>query len=81
MRGLGALYGYSLPLASSVGGRDGMSIELAGPGGEQVAEVFEDAASGERTVRLAEPLALPLVEWFLAEARTQVVTAHRPPRS
>ncbi len=47
-----------------------MALELDTEGGEQVAEVFEDDATRERTVRffISEPVPLPVVEWFLAEA-------------
>lgn len=62
--------GYRLVLVSAVGDRDGMALELDTEGGEQVAEVFEDDATRERTVRffISEPVPLPVVEWFLAEA-------------
>jgi hypothetical protein len=41
--------GYHLVLASSVGDRDGMALELTRDDGERVAEVFEDDESGTRT--------------------------------
>ena len=38
--------GYRTQLASSVGERDGMQLELISPAGDYVAEVFEDPATG-----------------------------------
>ncbi len=62
--------GYKLFLVSAVGERDGMALELASESGEQVAEVFEDDVTKQRTVAFftAEPVPLPVVEWLLAEA-------------
>lgn len=64
------MIGYKLLLVSAVGKRDGMAIELALESGEQVAEVFEDDATGARTVTFFthEPVPLAVVEWLLAEA-------------
>jgi len=42
--------GYKLVLASSVGERDGLGLELARDDGVCVAEVFEDDETGLRTV-------------------------------
>lgn len=62
--------GYKLLLVSAVGERDGMSLELARESGEQVAEVFEDDATRERTVTFYtdQPVPLAAVEWLLSEA-------------
>jgi hypothetical protein len=62
--------GYKLLLVSAVGERDGMALELAAETGEQVAEVFEDDLTGERTVTFFtdQPVSLSVVEWLLAEA-------------
>lgn len=46
--------GYRLLLASSVGERDGMAIELIRDDGTRVAEVFEDDESRRRTVNVVE---------------------------
>jgi hypothetical protein len=66
--------GYRLILASSVGERDGMSLELQKEDGERVAEVFEDDETKERmlTVFGEQPVALQLIEWLLAEARNKL---------
>ena len=66
--------GYQLLLVSAVGPRDGMAFELAADSGEQVAEVFEDDASRERTVAFfsAQPIPLPVVNWFLSEAAARL---------
>ncbi|MGC4173857.1 hypothetical protein [Demequina sp.] len=62
--------GYKLLLASAVGERDGMAVELAVESGERLAEVFEDDLTKERTVTFFTVEAVPLavVEWFLTEA-------------
>lgn len=66
--------GYSLRLVSYVGERDGMALELADPDGEQVAEVFEDEATRERsvTVYAPEPVPLALMEWLIERAREKL---------
>ncbi|TFB87585.1 hypothetical protein E3O44_10865 [Cryobacterium algoricola] len=66
--------GYRLILASAVGSRDGMALELDKDSGEQVAEVFEDDETKERTVTIFGEQAVPLaaIEWLLAEARTRL---------
>jgi hypothetical protein len=63
--------GYRLVLASDVDERDGMALELSTESGEQLAEVFEDDATGNRTVRFFSDSSIPLdvVDWFLAKAR------------
>lgn len=62
--------GYRLLLVSAVGQRDGMALELDDATGKQVAEVFEDDLTKERTVTFFtdRPVPLPVVEWLLAEA-------------
>ena len=66
--------GYKLLLVSVVGERDGMALELADSTGEQVAEVFEDDLTKERTVAFFtdRPVPLPVVEWLLAEATSRL---------
>lgn len=65
---------YHLILASSVGERDGMALELTADDGERVAEVFEDDATGARTFTVFGERRVPLeaIEWLLSEARTQL---------
>ena len=65
---------YQLVLASSVGSRDGMALELAHPNGERVAEVFEDDETKERTVRFytLESVPLEAIEWLLERARSDL---------
>ena len=60
--------GYHLVLASSVGERDGMALELTRDvDGKRVAEVFEDGDTGLRSfaVFVFEPLPLELLRWFI----------------
>lgn len=66
--------GYHLVLASSVGDRDGMGLELTrDDDGHCVAEVFEDDESGRRTVSVFErDVPLAAVEWLLPEAHTRL---------
>lgn len=62
--------GFRLMLASSVGERDGMALELSRVDGPCVAEVFEDSDTLQRTVTLFEPgVPLDAIEWLLEEAR------------
>ena len=61
--------GYRLILASCVGERDGMAMELDRDDGRQVAEVFEDEDTRQRTVNLFEKdVPLEALEWLLSEA-------------
>jgi len=65
--------GYRILLISSVGARDGMSIELDLVDGTQLAEVFEDASTGKRTVRMfIDSVPLDAIEWMLAEAKARL---------
>jgi hypothetical protein len=65
--------GYHLILASSVGVRDGMALELTREGGTRVAEVFEDDESRRRTLTVFEEnVPLEAIEWLIAEAKTQL---------
>lgn len=66
--------GYRLLLASSVGERDGMALELSKVGGERVAEVFEDGETGARTFTVFGEQQVPLaaIEWLLGEARNRL---------
>jgi hypothetical protein len=68
------IVGYHLVIASSVGDRDGMGLELTrDDSGQCVAEVFEDDESRRRTVTLFErDLPVEAVEWLLQEARTRL---------
>lgn len=63
--------GYRLIVIGEVGERDGMSLELADRvSGEQIAEVFEDDATRERTVQIYsdEPVPFAAMKWLLDEA-------------
>ena len=51
---------YSFFLASFVGERDGMAVELHGSGDEVVAEVFEDAESGACTFAMPDGVSVPV---------------------
>jgi hypothetical protein len=65
--------GYRLILASSVGERDGMALELTRADGTRLAEVFEDEDTGRRTVNVFErDVPLEAIEWLLAEARSRL---------
>ncbi len=68
------MMGYKLLLVSSVGSRDGMSIELATEDGEQIAEVFEDDQTKNRTVRffVDSPVPLEAVQWLLSKAEADL---------
>jgi hypothetical protein len=61
---------YRLLLASDVGDRDGIGLELVGLNGDRLAEVFQDDTTGERTVSIFGDRRLPLAdfEWFLRQA-------------
>lgn len=62
--------GYSLVLASSVGVREGMALELTRAGGVIVAEVYEDDSTRARTVTVFEPdVPVEAMEWLLSSAR------------
>jgi hypothetical protein len=65
---------FHLLLSSSVGLRDGMSLELIGFDGERVAEVFEDDETGARSFTAFGERRVPpeVVEWFLSEARNRL---------
>ncbi|MFE6966470.1 hypothetical protein ACFVAJ_15250 [Agromyces sp. NPDC057679] len=63
---------YRLQIASHVGTRDGIALELLEAGGLDVlAEVFHDDKSGELSFGWFYDHAIPLdvAEWFLSEAR------------
>ena len=67
--------GYRLMLASSVGERSGIALELTrDEGGEPVAEVFEDDDTGMRTFTAFsdQPVPLAAIEWLLTEARARL---------
>ena len=66
--------GFSLILASYVGHRDGMALELKDADGEQVAEVFEDHGTGVRTLTVFGEQQVPIaaIEWLLSEARARL---------
>lgn len=68
------VHGYKLILASEVGDRDGMGLELTAPNGERVAEVFADDDTGERSFRQFVDGSIPLaaIEWLLDSARTRL---------
>jgi hypothetical protein len=66
--------GYRLILASAVGERDGMALEMVKDSGERVAEVFEDDETGARTFTVFGEQHVPVaaIEWLLSEARTRL---------
>lgn len=65
--------GYRIVLASAVGARDGMSLELNRVDGTQIAEVFEDATTGSRTVHLfVDSVPLEAIEWLIAQAKVHL---------
>jgi hypothetical protein len=66
--------GYRLILASSVGERDGMTLELTRDDGTRVAEVFEDDETGARTFTVFDEQHVPVdvIEWLLEEARRRL---------
>lgn len=65
--------GYHLVLASSVGERDGLGLELTCADGRCAAEVFEDGDTGRRVVNVFhQNVPLEAIEWLLAEARTRL---------
>lgn len=69
----GRVPGYRLLLASSVGHRDGMALELGLEDGTQVAEVFNDDDTGRRVVNLfAENVPVEAIAWLLSEAEAQL---------
>ena len=73
---------YSLQIASHVGARDGIALELLEKGSQDViAEVFHDDESGELSFGWFHDHAIPLdvAEWFLAEARTANLGGRRKP--
>lgn len=65
--------GYRLVLAGYVGERDGMALELDHDDGRQVAEVFENEDTRQRTVTLFEKdVPLEAIEWLLLEAAARL---------
>lgn len=61
--------GYSLILASYVGKRDGMALELTREGGAIVAEVYEDDSTRVRTVSMFESdVPFEAMEWLISSA-------------
>jgi hypothetical protein len=70
-----SLDGYSLLLASDVLERDGLGLELYGPGDQLIAEVFRDdndEGSRAMTVHVDSPIPLDVVTWFLATANERL---------
>lgn len=66
--------GYRTRFASSVGSRDGVQLELMGPDGQYLAEVFRNDDTGERVFNsLTEHLSLPIavLNWFLGVAEKE----------
>lgn len=65
---------FRLVLASSVGQRDGIALELVREGGERVAEVFEDEATKRRTFAAFTLDSVPLeaIDWLIETARTRL---------
>ncbi|MGA1813815.1 hypothetical protein VH571_15640 [Frondihabitans sp. 4ASC-45] len=72
---MSAVSGYHILLASSVGERDGMGLELLSDvDGERVAEVFEDGDTKIRTFSAFRAEAIPLTTlmWFLEKAEERL---------
>lgn len=64
---------YQLILSSSVGSRDGISLELTRADGACAAEVFEDSDTGQRVVNVFDRnVPVEAIEWLLAEARARL---------
>ncbi len=67
------IFGYHLVLASSVGDRDGMGLELTRADGACAAEVFENSDTGQRVVNVFdEDVPFDAIEWLLAEAKARL---------
>jgi hypothetical protein len=66
--------GYQLLLASSVGERDGLGLELSTEGGYLLAEVFRDDVTGQFTFASFDETPLPLeaLRWFLDVAEDRL---------
>lgn len=66
--------GFRLILASSVGDRDGMALELTRDDGERLAEVFADEETGQRIFNTFGERGVPVeaIEWLLAEAKERL---------
>ena len=65
--------GYRLVLASAVGERDGMALELTRDDGTRVAEVFEDEDTASRVVNVYQgDVPVQALEWLLTEARSRL---------
>lgn len=64
-------YPYKFVLASIMGERDGMAMELHGSDGRVLAEVFEDDQTKARTVSFytSDPIPLRDIELLLDAAR------------
>jgi hypothetical protein len=71
--------GFHLTLASWVGERDGMSLELSAQDGTRIAEVFHDDDTAEITVTVFAERRVPIeaMEWLLTRARAEFT--HAPP--
>lgn len=68
--------GFQLTLASWVGERDGMSLELSTEDGTRLAEVFYDDDTREMTVSVFNEQRVPIetMEWLLLRARAEFLT-------
>jgi hypothetical protein len=64
---------WRIQVASDVA-RDGLGVELVGPDGSLLAEVFRCDADNTLTVGVFERLPLGAVEWLLARAREELGT-------
>jgi hypothetical protein len=64
---------FRLTLASWVGERDGMSLELTAKDDARLAEVFHDDQTGQLTVTVFgdRPVPIDAMEWLLARARAE----------
>ena len=69
------MYGYHLVLASVVGLRDGMALELTRDvDGARIAEVFEDDETRLRTFTsfFDQPVPIEAIEWLITKARERL---------
>jgi hypothetical protein len=65
--------GYHLVLASAVGEREGIGLELTRVDGGCAAEVFEDGDTGSRVVNVFDQnVPVEAIEWLLAEAKARL---------
>ena len=69
------MLGYNLLLASDVSDRDGLGLELYGPDGSFLAEIFRDDESDAMTFTAHRALEIPFAvfEEFVSKARGELM--------